>query len=104
MAAIHHIKYKILLLVGLSVVVVVIGIAYSYARHEEQFILEQSRRTAHRLTESAIQGLQSIMLTGYADVAQDYASRLKTLPDIVDFSILKVDGSEAFGTTPPFMR
>lgn len=96
MAAIHHIKHKILLLVGLSVVVVVIGIAYSYARHEEQFILEQSRRTAHRLTESAIQGLQSIMLTGYADVAQDYANRLKTLPDIVDFSILKVDGSEAF--------
>lgn len=93
---IHHIKYKILAVVGISVTLVVLGMAYYYARHEERSILEQNQRTVHKLTESVIQALQSVMLAGYADIAQSYANRLKKMKDVADFRILRVDGAEAF--------
>lgn len=93
---IHRIKYKILGVVGISVTLVVLGMAYYYARHEERSILDQNQRTVHKLTQSVIQALQSVMLAGYADIAQAYADRLKKVKDVADFRILRVDGTEAF--------
>ncbi|MBI2313118.1 MAG: diguanylate cyclase [Betaproteobacteria bacterium] len=93
---IRHIKYKILSVVGISVAIVILGIAYYNAVHEERSILEQNERTVHKLTESVIQALQSVMLAGYADIAQAYADRLKKVKDVADFRILRVDGTEAF--------
>jgi diguanylate cyclase (GGDEF)-like protein/PAS domain S-box-containing protein len=49
-----------------------------------------------KLTESVIQGLQSVMLAGYADIARGFAARLEQVPDVTDFRILRVTGQQAF--------
>lgn len=91
-----HLRYKILLVVGLSVAVVMAALAYYWTLRQESSILGQNARTVQRLTESVISGMESMMLPGYAHIAQGYADRLKDIPDLVDFRILRVDGTEAF--------
>jgi diguanylate cyclase (GGDEF)-like protein/PAS domain S-box-containing protein len=49
-----------------------------------------------KLTESVIQGLQSVMLAGYADIARGFAERLEQVPDVTDFRILRTTGQQAF--------
>ncbi|MBI3374964.1 MAG: diguanylate cyclase [Betaproteobacteria bacterium] len=93
---IRRIKYKILAVVGVSVAAVLFGFAYYFTLLEERAVLEQNERTVHRLTESVIQGLQSVMLSGYAHIALRYAEHLKTVDDVKDFRILRTDGTEAY--------
>lgn len=90
------IGYKILALVGISVTLVLISMMVFYTKHQENSILAQNERAMRQLAESVTQGLQSVMLAGYADIAQAFADRLKKVPEIADFRILRVDGTEAF--------
>jgi hypothetical protein len=50
----------------------------------------------NRVTQSVIEGLQTVMLAGYADIAQDFAANLQNVDDVVDFRIVRTDGNEAF--------
>ena len=63
---------------------------------EAQAIRALSERDMQRLMESVIRSIESIMLPGQASIAQGFAERLKTVPDVVDFRIMRTDGSEAF--------
>lgn len=94
--AFRSLKYQILAAVGLSVAAGIFTLAQHMMESQERAILAQNEETVHRLTESVIGGLQSVMLAGYAHIAQDYAMRLKSVPDVIDFRILRTDGTEAF--------
>ncbi len=91
-----NIGHKIIAVVGASVTVGLIAIGFFYAKHQESNIMAQNERTMLKVTESVIQGLQTVMVAGYADIAQAFADRLKQVPEVVDFRILRRDGSEAF--------
>ncbi|MCB1745334.1 MAG: sensor domain-containing diguanylate cyclase, partial [Gammaproteobacteria bacterium] len=49
-----------------------------------------------QVTQTAGHALRTIMLAGYADIAQTYAEGLRRTPGVVDFRILRTDGTEAF--------
>lgn len=90
------IRHKLLILIGIAITCVVLGTASYYTINQERSVLEQNERTMHKLTESVIQGLQSVMLAGSADIAQSFADRLKQVPEVSEFQILRVTGEEAF--------
>ena len=91
-----RIRYKIMIVVGLAASFVLLAIGYFYTSRQEQAVLAQNERTMRKLTESVTQGLQSVMLAGSADIAQSFADRLKKVPEVADFRILRITGEEAF--------
>lgn len=91
-----RIRYKIMLVVGFAVTIGLISVGFFYTKHQEDAVLAQNERTMLKLSESVIQGLQSVMLAGSADIAQSYADRLKKVPEIMDFRLMRVNGDEAF--------
>lgn len=87
---------RILALVGTCVAIIVITFGQIYAVRQEETIRALSERDMQRLMESVTRGIEGIMLPGQASLAQSYAERLKTVPDVVDFRIMRSDGNEAF--------
>jgi diguanylate cyclase (GGDEF)-like protein/PAS domain S-box-containing protein len=67
-----------------------------YADRQENTIMGQNERAMEKVTESVIQGLESLMLGGYADIAEKFADKLKEVPEILDFRIMRTNGLEAF--------
>ena len=92
----HRIGHKILAVVGLTVTVGLGATAWFYVNYQERAVLAQNERTMLKLTETVSQNLQSVMLAGYADIAQAFAERLKKVNDIEGFDIIRVDGLKAF--------
>ena len=82
--------------IGIAIALGFVLIVWFYAFQHEKNLLRQNERTMHQVTESVVQGLETIMLTGHADVAQLYAGRLKAIGDVTDFRILRVSGLESF--------
>ncbi|MDX1593057.1 MAG: diguanylate cyclase [Gammaproteobacteria bacterium] len=91
-----HIGHKIIAVVGLIVTLSLLALGMFYVQQQEESILAQNERTMTKLTESVIQGLQSVMLAGYADIARGFADRLEQVPDVTDFRILRTSGEQAF--------
>ncbi|MCB1956706.1 MAG: diguanylate cyclase [Rhodocyclaceae bacterium] len=85
-----------MVVVGVAVAAGLVATATFYTTHQERSVLAQNERTMRKLTESVIEGLQSVMLAGSADIAQGYADRLKRVPEIDDFRVLRITGVEAF--------
>lgn len=71
-------------------------IVYFYAQQQTRNILLQNERATHQVLDSVNQGLQAVMITGSADVAQLYAEKLQGVKDVEDFRILRSNGLEAF--------
>lgn len=71
-------------------------IVYFYAQQQERNTLLQNERAIHQVLNSVSQGLQSVMITGSADVAELYAEKLKGVKDVKDFRIMRTNGLEAF--------
>lgn len=59
-------------------------------------MLAQNERAMRKLTDTVAEGLQSVMLAGSADIAQAFAGRLKKVPEITEFRIMRTDGVESF--------
>ncbi|MBF0622111.1 MAG: diguanylate cyclase [Magnetococcales bacterium] len=91
-----NIGHKILLLVGVAVILGLVAVLMVYTQHQEESLLHQNERAMELLTESVSGGLQTVMLAGYADIAQEYSDNLKQVSRIRDFRILRMDGREAF--------
>ncbi|MBF0109792.1 MAG: PAS domain S-box protein [Magnetococcales bacterium] len=87
---------KIMLLVGMAILLTLSGLLFFHIRHQEESILEHNRRAQLQMIDTAIQGLKTVMLSGSARNAQLYADSLKMVPEIVQFQILRTDGTEAF--------
>lgn len=91
-----HIGTRLLVLVGMAVLIGLLAMILVYTRHQEASVLAQNERTMRLVMESTRQGLQTVMLAGYADIAQNFADNLKKVSGIQDFSIMRVNGLEAF--------
>ena len=92
----NRIRYRVLLVVGIAAFLGLMATAAFYTHYQEKAVLAQNERTMRKLTDSIIQGLQSVMLAGSADIAQVFADRLKQVPEVLDFRIMRIDGTEAF--------
>lgn len=92
----NRIRYRILLVVGIATTVGLIATITFYSRHQEQTLLAQNEGTMRKLSDTVAAGLQSVMLAGSADIAQAFADRLKRVPEVTEFNILRIDGAEAF--------
>ncbi len=92
----RHIGYKILAAVVICLLLGMLAIATYFTQEQRRSILEQNERTLLNLTETTSQSVQTIMLAGYADIAQTLAINLKSIPGIADFRILHREGYEAF--------
>ena len=91
-----RIKYRILLVVGIATMLGLVATISFYSRYQERTLLSQHESTMRKLTDAIAEGLHSVMLAGSADIAQAFAERLKTVPDITEFRIVRTDGTEAF--------
>lgn len=91
-----RVRYLIMIVLGLSVTAGLVVTAAVYAQHQEAAVREQNERAMEKLTESVLQGLQSVMLAGSADMAQAFAKHLKEVPDISELRVLRRNGEEAF--------
>lgn len=87
---------KINLVVGSVVALALLGILAFYTTIQQDNIMAQNERTMNKLTESVIEGLQTIMISGYADVAEVFAERLRNVKDVKAFQVLRVNGDQAF--------
>ncbi len=92
----RNIGHRILLVVTVVLGIAAAAIGHFYAARGAETIAEHGAREAQRLLESVTRSIESIMLPGQGALAQSYAERLKSLPDVVDFRIMRVDGNEAF--------
>ncbi len=91
-----NIGSKIISVFGIVTSLAMLSMIAFYTYNQESSILAQNERTMKKLTESVIEGLQTVMLAGYADIAQSYAHRLKRVPEVTDFVIMRTSGREAF--------
>ena len=73
-----------------------VGLVTYFTIAQEKQIISNNELLMGKVTESVSQGLQAVMLGGYADIAQNYAQSLQNVPGIIDFRILRIDGTEAF--------
>ncbi|MCM2287584.1 MAG: diguanylate cyclase [Sulfuritalea sp.] len=87
---------RLLFAVGTVVILGVIGIVVSYAIRQDQVMTRETELALTKTSESVEEGLAAVMLAKHARVAPDFSERLKSVPKVVDFRILRVDGSEAF--------
>ncbi len=91
-----RIRYRILLVVGITTTLGLIATITFYSRYQEQALLAQNESSVRKLTDTVAEGLQSVMLAGSADIAQAFAERLKKVPEVTEFRIMRTDGVESF--------
>lgn len=87
---------KLTLAISLVIALGFGSIVYFYTQQQEKNILLQNERAIRQVLDSVSQGLQTVMITASADVAQLYADKLKGVKDIDEIRILRPDGREAF--------
>ena len=87
---------KLTLIICLIIAAGLGAIVYFYAQQQHRNTLLQNERAIHQVLDSVSQGLQSVMITGSADVAALYAEKLKGVKDVDDFRIIRINGLEAF--------
>jgi diguanylate cyclase (GGDEF)-like protein/PAS domain S-box-containing protein len=78
------------------VVVGLIALALVYANRQEKSIQIENEQALIKVTDSVAEGIAAIMLEGHAKIAREFAERLKTVENALDYRILRVDGTEAF--------
>ena len=92
----NRIGHKLILtFAGISTVGLIIMVLF-YTDQQQQSLFRQNEQIMSKVTQSVIEGLQTVMLAGYADIAQDYAANLHNVQGVVDFRIARIDGNEAF--------
>lgn len=93
---IRRIRHKLLIVLAAALCLGFIAMAYFYNRTVEKSILDEYQRTLHRLSNTVILSIETIMAEDHAEIMQEYAKRLKTIPGVIDFRIARVDGTEAY--------
>lgn len=93
---IHRIRHKLLIVLAVALSIGFTSIAYFYTAAVEKSILQDYQRTLHRLTDTVVMNIETVMKENHAEIMPDYAQRLKRLPGIMDFRIVRPDGLEAY--------
>jgi diguanylate cyclase (GGDEF)-like protein/PAS domain S-box-containing protein len=91
-----RIGHKLILTFGGISTIGLAGLVFFYTNQQHESLYRQNEQMMSKVTESVIEGLQTVMLAGYADIAQDFAGNLQNVAGISDFRILRIDGNEAF--------
>ena len=92
----NRIRYRILVVVGIATTLGLVATIAFYSRSQEKTLLAQNEATMLKLTDTVTAGLHSVMLAGSADIAQAFSDRLKKVPEVTEFNIMRIDGLEAF--------
>ena len=92
----QRIGNKIIIVYGGITIIAMLCLLWFYALQQEKSTLAQNELTMGKMAESIATGLRSIMLAGYAEIAEDYARRLEGVPDILEFKITRDNGLQAF--------
>jgi diguanylate cyclase (GGDEF)-like protein/PAS domain S-box-containing protein len=91
-----RLRYRILAVVAAALALGLAVTAWNFVRQEEAGILADNQRAMHKVTDSVVRSLEALMLAGHADIARNLADRLRSVPEVADFRILRVDGHDAF--------
>ena len=92
----NSIGAKIVVLIGVMTLLILSGMVVYYAKSQEELILLQHRKSIEELTNYVSKGLEVVMLTGNAEMAQDFGNSLTGGTIIQEFFILRTDGVKAF--------
>ena len=93
----QRIGHRLIFAVGSVVIFGVIGIGINNAIQQEQVMTLETEAALAKTSQSVEEGLTALMLVGgHAKDAADYAARLKTIPNVIDYRILRPNGTEAF--------
>ena len=93
---IRRIRHKLLITLTIALSLGFATIAYFYTVAVEKSIISDYQRTLHRLTDTVVMNIETIMKENHAEIMPDFARRLKTLPGVIDFRIARIDGTEAY--------
>ncbi len=92
----HHIGHRLLASVGSVVILGIVIITVTYAMRQEKASLHQNEAALALVADSVTEGLAALMEGGHSKVAPDFAERLNKVPNILDYRIIRVDGTQAF--------
>ncbi|MBF0191141.1 MAG: methyl-accepting chemotaxis protein [Magnetococcales bacterium] len=92
----HSIGMRLLLVAGIAGTASLLGMGGIALHRMQTGIVEQSEQNVRQLTETALRGIESIMLGGNSDVARQYAESLKGVKGVELFQVQRLDGHEAF--------
>ena len=92
----RHIGHRLLASVGSVVILGIVIITITYAMRQEKASLQQNESALSLVAESVSEGLSALMEGGHSKVAPDFAERLNKVPNIVDYRIIRIDGTQAF--------
>ena len=87
---------RILALVGVTFLLGTVGVTIFFTQDQEKAILSQHERSLLVLTHTVGSGLQTIMQSGSADIAESYIADIKNVKELEEIVILRIDGKEAF--------
>lgn len=94
--SIRRLRYKLLIVIALTLSLGFIATAWFYSRAAEESIVSENQRSLHKLSESVISILRTVMLDRHAEIMPDYVKRLRTVNGLVSFHILRTDGTDSF--------
>lgn len=92
----RHIGLRLLVAVFCIVVIALVVIAVSYSLHQQEELAREAEASLAKVTDSVAEGMTAIMLGSHAKVAPEFATRLRNMPNVIDYRILRNDGFEAF--------
>lgn len=87
---------KILMVVGMSALLSMAGLVLFYTESQRSIVIEEHKLVEDRMLATVVAGLGSIMESGSADIAQQYAENIKSILELEDFRFVRMDGLEAF--------
>ncbi|MEH6470229.1 MAG: diguanylate cyclase [Halopseudomonas sp.] len=92
----NRLSYQLIAIISITVTIGLVAMVMFYSERQRSSIQANNEEAMHKVTESVINSLRTVMIAGYADIAEVYADNLKTVPGVVDFRILRISGNEAF--------
>jgi diguanylate cyclase (GGDEF)-like protein/PAS domain S-box-containing protein len=87
---------KILMVVGMTALLSMVGLVLFYTESQRSIVNEEHKMVADRMLATVVAGLDSIMESGSANIAQQYAENIKSILELEDFRFVRMDGLEAF--------
>ncbi|MFC5300138.1 diguanylate cyclase [Azospira restricta] len=93
---IRRLRHKVPILLMLTLSLGFTATAFYYMASAERAIRAENERSLHKLTESIVTVINTVMLDDHAEIMREYTQRMRSVEGLADFRILRRDGSEAF--------
>jgi diguanylate cyclase (GGDEF)-like protein/PAS domain S-box-containing protein len=91
-----YIGVRILVVVGIAASLSLVCLVIFYTKSQRTFIVDEYKVATGRVVSTVVAGLEAIMETGSADIAQRYAQDTKNAVGLEDFSFIRPNGMQAF--------